>query len=136
MPCCLDDPVGRRDDAIGEQPSGVEAQLGHVLRHLCHAVIGGDDDHGPLQADLTVGELQQVGDGAIELEQHVLALEAGRAEEVVDRVEAGEAHGEVIRDRVSAEVLAGDEPHGSQGPGCRVRSPNVEHGARRDEDRA
>ena len=86
-----------------------DAQLVQVSRHLGLTVIGREHDQRVLQPDLLVDMGEERRQGAVEPRQVVLGLQAGGAEEVPDVVGGGEAHREVVRHLVPAELLVVDE---------------------------
>jgi hypothetical protein len=49
-------------------------------------MIGGENNKGILEPDHLIDESEEIGQGAVEPQYHVFVFQAGRSEEVVDRI--------------------------------------------------
>jgi hypothetical protein len=72
-------------------------------------MVSGQHDQGLVQANPGIDETKQVGQGAVQMQDVVFALEAGGSEDMADIVGRGKAYSKVVGFIVAAEVLVLDK---------------------------
>ncbi len=112
--------VGQRHHVRHLQPAGVGALCRQLLRDRRDAMVGREGEHVVVAAHFLVERVEQIAEGVVQAQQHVLDLVAARPEVMADDVERGEADGEVVGGGALSELQRVDGRAG-QPPDVRVR---------------